>query len=80
MASRNDTLGCASPTADTTEGDDRNHRRLDGIDLGIASAHTVRIFDEMGETVAKRRCWPTVESLAEVEAAALAGTPAGTSK
>jgi hypothetical protein len=33
-------------------------RRLVGIDLGIASAHTVRVLDETGETVAKRKCWP----------------------
>lgn len=55
-----------------------NHRRLVGIDLGIASAHTVRVLDETGETVAKRKAWPTVESLDDIEAAALAGTPAGT--
>jgi len=35
-------------------------RRLVGIDLGIASAHTVRVIDETGETVAKRKCYPTV--------------------
>ena len=50
-------------------------RRLVGIDLGIASAHTVRVLDETGQTVAKRKAWPTVASLAEVEAAALAGAP-----
>ena len=55
-----------------------NHRRLVGIDLGIASAHTVRVLDGEGRTVAKRRAWPTVESLGEVETAALAGCPAGT--
>jgi transposase len=55
-----------------------NHRRLVGIDLGIASAHTVRILDGEGKTVAKRKAWPTVESLSEVEMAALAGCPAGT--
>lgn len=55
-----------------------NHRRLVGIDLGIASAHTVRVLDGEGNTVAKRKAWPTTESLIEVEAAALAGTPAGT--
>ena len=55
-----------------------NHRRLVGIDLGIASAHTVRVLDEAGETIAKRKAWPTVESLHEVETAALAGTAAGT--
>src|SRR5918994_7731424 len=63
---------------DTTEGDDMNHRRLVGIDLGIASAHTVRVLDGAGNTVAKRKAWPTVESLAEVETAALVGCPAGT--
>lgn len=55
-----------------------NHRRLVGIDLGIASAHTVRVLDGEGNTVCKRRAWPNIDSLAEVEAAALAGCPAGT--
>lgn len=55
-----------------------NHRRLVGIDLGIASAHTVRVLDGEGNTVAKRKAWPTVESLSEVETVALAGCPAGT--
>ena len=53
-------------------------RRLVGIDLGIASAHTVRVLDGAGNTVVKRKAWPTVESLSEVEAAALAGCPDGT--
>ncbi len=53
-------------------------RRLVGIDLGIASAHTVRVLDEGGETVAKRKCWPTVASLSDVETAALAGAAEGT--
>jgi len=55
-----------------------NDRRLVGIDLGIASAHTVRVLDGTGETVAKRKAWPTVESLSEVEEAGLAGCAAGT--
>lgn len=55
-----------------------NCRRLVGIDLGIASAHTVRVLDGEGNVVAKRKAWPTVESLGEVETAALAGTPEGT--
>jgi hypothetical protein len=42
-------------------------RRLVGIDLGIASAHTVRVLDESGATIAKRKAWPTVESLVAVE-------------
>ena len=53
-------------------------RRLVGIDLGIASAHTVRVLDEAGGLVAKRKAWPTTESLTEVESAALAGCPEGT--
>lgn len=53
-------------------------RRLVGIDLGIASAHTVRVLDGEGVTLAKRKCWPTAESLAEVEQAALVGAKRGT--
>jgi len=53
-------------------------RRLVGIDLGIASAPTVRVLDESGQIIAKRKAWPTAESLGEVETAALAGTAAGT--
>lgn len=52
-------------------------RRLVGIDLGIASAHTVRVLDGGGTTIAKRKAWPTLESLGEVEAAALAGCAPG---
>ena len=55
-----------------------SHRRLVGIDLGIASAHTVRVLDGEGTTIAKRTAWPTLESLGEIEAAALAGCPHGT--
>jgi transposase len=55
-----------------------NTRRLVGIDLGIASAHTVRVLDAEGNTLVKRKAWPTTESLGEVEAAALADCPAGT--
>ena len=55
-----------------------NIRRLVGIDLGIASAHTVRVLDGEGNTVAKRKAWPTTESLGDVETVALAGCPEGT--
>src|SRR5499427_8917838 len=55
-----------------------NDRRLVGIDLGIATAHTVRVLDGEGTIVAKRKAWPTAESLAAVEAAALAGCLEGT--
>jgi len=50
-------------------------RRLVGIDLGIASAHTVRVLREDGSEVCRRRCWPRRDSLQEIEAAALAGAP-----
>jgi transposase len=55
-----------------------NHRRLVGIDLGIASAHTVRILDGAGTTLAKRKAVPTRASLTDIETVALANTPAGT--
>lgn len=48
-------------------------RRLVGIDLGIASAHTVRVLDGEGREVCRRRCEPTVASLTAIEAAALSG-------
>lgn len=53
-------------------------RRLVGIDLGIASAHTVRVLDENGREVCRRRCEPTVASLTAIETAALAGAGADT--
>jgi transposase len=53
-------------------------RRLVGIDLGIASAHTVRVLDGEGREVCRRRCQPTVEEFMRVEAAALAEAAAGT--
>ncbi|MDI1466424.1 IS110 family transposase, partial [Catellatospora sp. KI3] len=49
-----------------------------GIDLGIASAHTVRVLDGAGREVCRRRCVPTVDSLAAIEQAALAGAAGGT--
>lgn len=53
-------------------------RRLVGIDLGIASSHTVRVLDEQLEEVCRRRCEPSRDSLERVRAAALAGAPPGT--
>ena len=53
-------------------------RRLVGIDMGIVSAHTVRVLRGDGSEVCRRRAFPTVASLAEVEQAALSGAPAGT--
>jgi transposase len=53
-------------------------RRLVGIDLGIASVHTVRVLSDDGRVICRRKAVPTVQSLGEVEAAALAGTAPGT--
>lgn len=53
-------------------------RRLVGIDLGIATAHTVRVLDQAGREVCRRRCEPSVASLTAIESAALAGAEAGT--
>jgi len=53
-------------------------RRLVGIDLGIASAHTVRVLAGDGTEVCRRKCVPTVESLEVIEHAALVGAPEGT--
>ncbi len=52
-------------------------RRIVGIDLGVTSSHVVAICDETGTTFAKRRCVSTRDSLAAVEAAALAGAEPG---
>ena len=49
-------------------------RRLLGLDLGIASAHTAVVLDAgTGEVVARRKAEPTVASFTALEAAALAG-------
>lgn len=48
-------------------------RRLVGIDLGIASSHTVRVLDEQLQEVCRRRCEPNVASLSAIESGALRG-------
>ena len=53
-------------------------RRLVGIDLGIASRHSVRVLEADGQVVCRASCVLTVASLAAVERAALAGAPEGT--
>jgi transposase len=53
-------------------------RRLVGIDLGITSAHTVRVLAGDGSVVCRRKAIPTADSLGQVEQAALAGTAPGT--
>jgi len=52
-------------------------RRLVGIDLGIISAHTVRVLAGDGSVVCRRKAVPTADSLLEVERTALAETPPG---
>jgi transposase len=53
-------------------------RRIVGIDLGIASAHTVVVLTGEGTEVCRRKCVPTAESLGWIEQQALAGAPEGT--
>lgn len=53
-------------------------RRIVGIDLGIASEHTVRVLTGDGTTLAKRKAVPTAESLGGIEQTALLGAPEGT--
>ena len=53
-------------------------RRLVGIDLGIASRHSVRVLEADGRLVCRSSCVPSVESLTLTERAALAGAPEGT--
>ena len=53
-------------------------RRLVGIDLGIASRHSVRVLEADGQQVCRSSCVPTAASLSAVEQAALAGAPEGT--
>jgi hypothetical protein len=55
-----------------------HQRRLVGIDLGITSAHTVRVLDECGGVLCRRKAVPTVASLTEIEQAALANAAPGT--
>ena len=53
-------------------------RRLVGIDLGISSAHTVRVLAADGSVVCRRKAVPTLHSLGEVERASLAGAAPAT--
>jgi len=53
-------------------------RRLVGIDLGIASAHTAVVIDHTGTELARARCHSTADSLAALERRALADAPPGT--
>jgi transposase len=53
-------------------------RRLLGIDLGIASAHTAVVLREDRSVVCRRRCEPTAQSFGELERLALEGASPGT--
>jgi transposase len=60
------------------QGGQPGRRRLVGIDLGIASRHSVRVLEADGQLVCRSSCVPTVKSLTLVEQAALAGAREGT--
>ena len=53
-------------------------RRLVGIDLGIASRHSVRVLEPDGRLVCRSSCVPATGSLTLTEQAALDGAPVGT--
>src|SRR6266540_1481307 len=55
--------GCARPR----EGAAMQERRVVGLDLGIASAHTAVVLRADGTEVCRPRCSPTVESFIEPE-------------
>src|SRR6266540_435106 len=57
------------------EGGVMAERRIAGIDLGIASAHTVVVLTGDGTEVCRRKCVPTAESLGWIERQALQGAP-----
>jgi hypothetical protein len=52
--------------------------RLLGLDLGVTSEHAAVVLDVTGSVCARRRARPTVDSLAALEAAALAGAEPAT--
>lgn len=53
------------------------YRRIVGLDLGVATAHTAQVLDEQLQVIAKRRVAPTVAGFAALEQAALAGAAEG---
>jgi transposase len=52
-------------------------RRIVGLDLGVATAHTAQVLDEQLQVVCKRKVVPTVAGFAALEEAALAGAVKG---
>jgi hypothetical protein len=63
------------PVKGAIDEEEQVERRIIGVDLGIASEHTVRALAGDGTTIAKRKAVPTRESLEAIETAALAGVP-----
>jgi transposase len=53
--------------------DGSSSRRLVGLELGVATAHTAQVLDEQLKVVCKRRVIPTVAGFTALEDAALAG-------
>ena len=49
--------------------------RVIGLDLGVTSAHSAVVLDATGQILLRRRVVSTVDSLAELEQAALRGAP-----
>jgi hypothetical protein len=49
--------------------------RVVGLDLGVTSAHSAVVLDVTGQVLLRRRVVSTVDSLAELEQAALQGAP-----
>jgi hypothetical protein len=58
--------------------DGTSSRRIVGLDLGVATAHTAQVLDEQLQVVCKRRVVPTVAGFDALEDAALAGAGPGT--
>jgi transposase len=57
--------------------DGSSSRRIVGLDLGVATAHTAQVLDEQLRVVCKRRVVPTVAGFTALEDAALAGAAPG---
>jgi transposase len=58
--------------------DSSSSRRIVGLDLGVATAHTAQVLDQQLQVVCKRKVVPTVAGFTALEAAALAGAVEGT--
>ena len=68
--------GPAGGTGEKWSGvNDIEGNRVIGLDLGVTSAHSAVVLDARGQAVLRRRVVSTADSLAELEQAALRGTP-----